>query len=64
MNQSDISQLLLPVTAVLVILAAAWTYYSNYNKAQKATPRKVLKPDAYQDFPLIEKTTLSHNTAM
>lgn len=26
--------------------------------------RKVLKPDAFQDFELKEKTILSHNTAM
>jgi hypothetical protein len=27
-------------------------------------PRKVLKPTEFQDFPLKEKTILSHNTAM
>lgn len=27
-------------------------------------PRKVLKPTEFQEFPLTEKTILSHNTAM
>ena len=61
MAEIPLTQLLLPVTAVLVILVGAWTYYK---KAQDAKPRRVLRPDEYQEFPLVDKTVLSHNTAM
>ena len=73
------SALLLVVTALVkrewvpfaVIIAAssgAWTFWSN-RAASPISPsiaevQKVLKPDVYQEFPLQEKTVLSHNVAM
>ena len=71
MADSSTTPFVLPITAVLVIIAGLWTYYSNSQKAaaglkaqENAKPKKVLRPDEYQEFPLTEKTILSHNTSM
>ncbi|MCJ1223369.1 NADH-cytochrome b5 reductase [Toensbergia leucococca] len=47
----------LPYAVVVAVLLGAWKVYNNQVK-------KVLKPDAYQDFELKEKTVLSHNVAI
>lgn len=49
------------VTAIVVLLITAFAV-SLLNKSEKS--RKVLKPDEFQNFPLIVKTALSHNTAL
>ncbi|KAI0166057.1 hypothetical protein GGR57DRAFT_445055 [Xylariaceae sp. FL1272] len=43
--------------AVLAILLGAWKY-------MRSQPKKVLKPDVFQDFVLKEKTIISHNVAI
>ncbi|KAI4260573.1 MAG: hypothetical protein L6R35_007431, partial [Caloplaca aegaea] len=47
----------LPFAVVIAALLGGYKFYSNQS-------RKVLKPDAYQGFPLKEKTVLSHNVAI
>ncbi|KAF2438508.1 oxidoreductase, FAD-binding family protein [Karstenula rhodostoma CBS 690.94] len=47
----------LPFAAALAVVLGAWKAYGN-------VPRKVLKPNEFQEFPLKEKTILSHNTAI
>ncbi|KAL8740250.1 MAG: hypothetical protein Q9190_007029 [Brigantiaea leucoxantha] len=47
----------LPYAAAVAILLGAWRVYSSRS-------RKVLNPDVYQEFPLKEKTVLSHNVAI
>ncbi|KAK7727784.1 NADH-cytochrome b5 reductase [Botryosphaeria dothidea] len=47
----------LPFAVAIAALLGGWKVYSNQ-------ARKVLKPDAFQEFPLTEKTVLSHNTAI
>lgn len=63
----------LPFAAIIAILLGVWKVYSNrmyYDflqakaKTRIVETRKVLKPDIYQEFPLKEKTVLSHNVAM
>ncbi|KAL9019099.1 MAG: hypothetical protein Q9185_003641 [Variospora sp. 1 TL-2023] len=47
----------LPFAVVIAALLGGYKFYSNQS-------RKILKPDAYQAFPLKEKTVLSHNVAI
>ncbi|KAI4090375.1 MAG: hypothetical protein LQ344_004805 [Seirophora lacunosa] len=47
----------LPFAVIIAALLGGYRFYSSQS-------RKVLKPDAYQDFPLKEKTVLSHNVAI
>ncbi|KAF2200775.1 oxidoreductase, FAD-binding family protein [Delitschia confertaspora ATCC 74209] len=47
----------LPYAVALAAVLSAWKIYNN-------TPRKVLKPNEFQEFELKEKTILSHNTAI
>ncbi|KAF9736789.1 NADH-cytochrome b5 reductase [Paraphaeosphaeria minitans] len=47
----------LPFAAALAVMLGGWKVYTN-------APRKVLKPNEFQEFPLQEKTILSHNTAI
>ena len=64
----------IPFAAILAAGLGAWTVYSNRKILQteacdsaltaSAEVKKVLKPDVYQEFPLKEKTVLSHNVAM
>ncbi|EGS20439.1 uncharacterized protein CTHT_0022690 [Thermochaetoides thermophila DSM 1495] len=53
------------------IIKTEWTHYAllvgivlGGIKYYRMTPKKVLKPDAFQEFELIEKTILSHNVAI
>lgn len=46
-----------PFAVAIAALLGGWKVYSNQ-------PRKVLKPDVFQEFELKEKTILSHNTAI
>ncbi|KAL8792745.1 MAG: hypothetical protein Q9195_004632 [Heterodermia aff. obscurata] len=47
----------IPFVAIIATGLGTWTFFSNQ-------VRKVLKPDVYQEFPLQEKTVLSHNVAI
>ncbi|KAL5433175.1 NADH-cytochrome b5 reductase [Paraphaeosphaeria minitans] len=47
----------LPFAAALAVMLGGWKVYTN-------APRKVLKPNEFQEFPLQGKTILSHNTAI
>ncbi|KAB2569289.1 NADH-cytochrome b5 reductase 1 [Lasiodiplodia theobromae] len=47
----------IPFAVAIAALLGGWKVYSNQ-------PRKVLKPDVFQEFELKEKTILSHNTAI
>ncbi|KAL1867750.1 hypothetical protein VTK73DRAFT_4012 [Phialemonium thermophilum] len=47
----------LPFAAVLAALLSAFKYYN-------LQPKKVLKPDVFQEFELKEKTVISHNVAI
>ncbi|KAK7191999.1 NADH-cytochrome b5 reductase [Paraphaeosphaeria sporulosa] len=47
----------LPFAAALAVILGGWKVFSN-------APRKVLRPNEFQEFPLKEKTILSHNTAI
>lgn len=38
--------------------------FSRTDSSCHVEPKKVLKPDAFQDFELKEKTIISHNVAM
>lgn len=67
-----------PYAALLAILLGVWKFTSSrtlYSDSipsrwfyaypqRRAEPKKVLKPDAFQDFELKEKTIISHNVAM
>ncbi|KAI0194184.1 hypothetical protein F4808DRAFT_353138 [Astrocystis sublimbata] len=46
-----------PYAALVAILLGVW-------KFTQSQPKKVLKPDAFQDFELKEKTIISHNVAI
>ncbi|RYC60057.1 hypothetical protein CHU98_g6140 [Xylaria longipes] len=46
-----------PYAALLAVLLSVWKFTSSQ-------PKKVLKPDAFQEFELKEKTIISHNVAM
>ncbi|KAJ4858883.1 oxidoreductase FAD-binding domain-containing protein [Trichoderma breve] len=46
-----------PYAALLAIALGTWNYFSFQIK-------KVLKPDVFQEFPLQEKTIISHNVAI
>ncbi|KAH7044004.1 hypothetical protein B0J12DRAFT_671532 [Macrophomina phaseolina] len=46
-----------PFAFAIAALLGGWKVYSNQ-------ARKVLKPDAFQEFPLTEKTVLTYNTAI
>ncbi|RWA09147.1 hypothetical protein EKO27_g5949 [Xylaria grammica] len=46
-----------PYAALLAILMGIW----KFNSSQ---PKKILKPDAFQEFELKEKTIISHNVAI
>ncbi|KAI0969410.1 hypothetical protein F4678DRAFT_173687 [Xylaria arbuscula] len=46
-----------PYAAIVAILLSVWKFTSSQ-------PKKVLKPDAFQDFELKEKTIISHNVAI
>ena len=39
-------------------------YLARVPLTRSTVPKKVLKPDEYQEFPLKEKTIISHNVAM
>lgn len=60
MTQSDPNPLVIFSTLAAIILTAVAVYVIKLNK--KNGP--VLKPDAFQKFPLIEKNRLSHNTCV
>ncbi|KAK3942378.1 hypothetical protein QBC46DRAFT_457567 [Diplogelasinospora grovesii] len=54
-----------------VIVKREWTIYAallavalGFLKFFNSQPKKVLKPDVFQDFPLKEKTIISHNVAI
>ncbi|KAA6411386.1 MAG: NADH-cytochrome b5 reductase 1 [Lasallia pustulata] len=47
----------LPYAAGVALILSAWKIFNNQLK-------KALKPDAFQEFPLKEKTVLSHNVAI
>ncbi|KAI5928395.1 NADH-cytochrome b5 reductase 1 [Camillea tinctor] len=46
-----------PYAALLALALGAWKY-------QSSLPKKVLKPDTFQEFELKEKTVISHNVAI
>ncbi|KAL6868045.1 ferredoxin reductase-like protein [Trichoderma novae-zelandiae] len=46
-----------PYAALLAVVLGVWNYFSFQVK-------KVLKPDVFQEFPLQEKTIISHNVAI
>ncbi|KAI1335101.1 hypothetical protein F5Y15DRAFT_398865 [Xylariaceae sp. FL0016] len=46
-----------PYAAILVVTLGVWKYLSSQ-------PKKVLKPDVFQEFELKEKTIISHNVAI
>ncbi|KAI0914443.1 hypothetical protein F4824DRAFT_508893 [Ustulina deusta] len=46
-----------PYAALLAVLLGVWKFTSSQ-------PKKVLKPDAFQEFELKEKTIISHNVAI
>ncbi|RMZ88024.1 hypothetical protein DV736_g4748, partial [Chaetothyriales sp. CBS 134916] len=50
--------LLLAFAAVVAVLAGAYQFFGS------SRSRKVLIPDAFQEFPLIKKTETSHNVAI
>lgn len=67
----------LPYAVVVAILLGSWKIYSNRqsdfsNKTcltvlmfgTKSEPKKCLNSDVYHEFPLKEKTIISHNVAM
>ena len=64
----------IPFAAIIAASLGAWTFYSNrkdawleyyYRVADSSKEiKKTLKPDVFQEFPLKEKTVLSHNVAM
>ncbi|RMD41236.1 hypothetical protein DV735_g3898, partial [Chaetothyriales sp. CBS 134920] len=61
-------QVILLVLAALVAVAAGAYIFLNGSSGSAAAPaeqpRKVLIPDAFQEFPLIKKTETSHNVAI
>lgn len=65
----------LPFAAVLALALGGWKVYTNRGNLRstltletkltlRVEVKKVLKPTEFQEFPLKEKTILSHNTAM
>ena len=64
----------IPFAAIVAASLGAWTFYSNRKDAwlwyscrvanNFVEIKKTLKPDVFQEFPLKEKTVLSHNVAM
>lgn len=64
----------LPFAVIIAVLLGGYKFYStrrdprsthrSWLMARILESRKVLKPDTYQNFPLKEKTVLSHNVAM
>lgn len=64
----------LPAVAVVTIALGAWQVYNDRQLLGTLEitvttnvlieVKKVLNPDAYQEFPLTEKTEISHNVAM
>lgn len=63
----------LPVAAVISALLGTWQFYFNGEKIEHpvelvkdSLPEKndVLDPKVFQEFPLKEKTEISHNVAM
>ena len=64
----------IPFVAIIAASLGAWTFYSNRTDAwleyyhppadDHIEVKKTLKPDVFQEFPLKEKTVLSHNVAM
>ncbi|ODV76982.1 NADH-cytochrome b5 reductase 1 [Suhomyces tanzawaensis NRRL Y-17324] len=60
MAETEPNPLVIFATIAAVIASFVALYYVQQNK--KKTP--VLKPDQFQKFPLIEKTRVSHNTAV
>lgn len=67
----------LPYAVVVAILLGSWKIYSNRQSdfssitcltvlmfVTKSEPKKCLNSDEYHEFPLKEKTIISHNVAM